>query len=124
MGLLEKIERRLDPGERLQFALEGRLALDWVAFAAVLFPPLLFGFLARRRFVGITDRRIVVFGGWARRFGPPIGPTKLLFSLPRTTRLEHGDGRTSRVKIGREAVVLYRHTYPLLDKANAMVTAP
>jgi hypothetical protein len=115
--LLEKVRPVLDPGEQLQYALTGQTGMN----PGLLWLPSLRWLVAtnRARIIVITDRRIAVFAAgqlrWARN-----KPRHLLFSLPRQTRLEHGQGSRSKIAVGDERIWVSRAAYAFLDEANAI----
>jgi hypothetical protein len=113
--LLENVQPRLDPGEKLQYALTGQTGIN----PAFLWIPYL-DFLVignRARILVFTDQRIAVFSAgqlrWLRS-----QPKQLLYSLPRGTALPHGTGSWSKLTVGDEGIWVPRKAYRYLDEAT------
>ena len=118
-SMVEKVQPFLEPGEQVRSVMTGQTGLNplfrfvtsWLAVAN------------KPRIVAITDQRIVVFRAGQLRFSR-TKPKALLYSLNRSTHLEHGSGPWSKVSIGDEKIWMPRPSYVFLDKANAEAGGP
>ena len=120
-NLITNCQAHLEDGEKMQFAFtaesgfsRGLEALGWLPGFDGLVKLLIVS--NKPRLVAITDKRIIVFS--AGRLSR-TKPKALLQTFPRSTRLEHGTGRRSTVKLGNHSLRVERHVYGVLDKANA-----
>ncbi|GAC1587969.1 MAG: hypothetical protein NVS3B21_03350 [Acidimicrobiales bacterium] len=117
-SMIEKIQPMLDPGETVRSAMMGQTGLHprfrFVTRWATM--------LNKPRIVAVTDKRIAVFKGGRTSFTRGT-PKELLYSLDRTTKLEHGSGGWSKIALGNEKVWMSRKSYQYLDQANAEVGA-
>ena len=115
MSILDNVKPWLDPGEQLQYAIQCQTGVS----PALLWVPLLnFVVIANRaRIVVFTDRRIAVFAAGQLRPNRSR-PKRLLYSLPRDTKLPHDSGSYSRIRVGREHIWFGSAVYPYLDEAT------
>jgi hypothetical protein len=115
--LLDNVRAVLDPGEEVQSAFRGQTGIN--PLFALAIGKFLIVMTNKQRIVAITDRRIAVFATAGQVYGGRMKPQGLLFSLPRDTRLEHGDGSRSKIVVGGEKIWVTRRAYSLIDAANA-----
>jgi hypothetical protein len=125
IDMIDNVRPRLEPDEQLRYVFAGERglnrgleALGWVpGFGEAI--DWLFLFSNRARIVAITDDRIAVFsaGKLSRKM-----PKKLLDSIPRSTRIEHGAKRRSKLMIGSEKIRVERRIYGVIDQANAEIS--
>ncbi|MHB8244615.1 MAG: hypothetical protein ACYDGN_04535 [Acidimicrobiales bacterium] len=122
--LIANCQLRLDQGETLRYVFttetglsRGFEALGWIPGFDDLVR-WVFVFANKPRTVVVSDKRIVLFSAsrLSRR-----KPKKMLQEFPRATRLEHGMGRRSTVKLGDHSLRVERRLYRFLDKANAEI---
>jgi hypothetical protein len=117
-GLIDVLNHYVEPGEKIQYAFTGQTGLNprlrWLSLWLVVGN--------KPRIVAVTDRRIAMFSGGRIRTQRNI-PQKLLVSLPRATRIEHGTKKWSVIVLGNERFWASRATYAVIDKANAALDA-
>ena len=120
-NLIKNSQAHLEEGEAIQYAFtaesgfsRGLEALGWIPGLDDLTKLLIIS--NKPRIVVISDKRIMVFsaGRLSRK-----NPKSMLQTFPRSTRLEHGTGRRSTIKLGDHSLRIERHVYWVLDKANA-----
>src|ERR1019366_3127227 len=119
--LIKNCQPHLEGGETIQYAFtaesgfsRGLEALGWIPGFDEAVKLLIIS--NKPRVVVISDKRIVVFS--ASRLSR-TKPRVMLQAFPRSTRLEHGTGRRSTLKLGDHSLRVERHVYGLLDKASA-----
>lgn len=112
--LIERVRPFLEPGEQAGYAFSGETGVKpswrWFSFWLIV--------ANRPRIIVVTDRRIIVLAGGQLRWNR-TKPKKMLASVPRETRLEHGQKHWSKVAVAGQKIWLGRNCYALLDRANA-----
>lgn len=117
-NLIDTLNQYVEPGEHVHQAFTGQTGLHprlrWVSLWLVAGN--------KPRIVAVTDRRIAVFSAGRMRTQRGI-PQKLLVSLPRSTRIEHGTKKWSVVRLGNERFWTSHAAYAVIDLANAALDA-
>jgi hypothetical protein len=116
MSIIDNVRPMLDPNEKLQYAMTGQIGVNpgflWLPFLRWIM------ITNRARVIAITDVRIAIFAGgqlhWQRS-----QPKQFLYSVARSTVLEHGTGSWSKVAIGDEHIWISRKAYAYMDEASA-----
>lgn len=120
MSFVERTQRLL-PNERVLAVAEGQTGvyplLWWLPYGEYL------TMFNGRRAVAVTDRSITVLQAGRMRWNHRR-PSRVLYSLPRTTPLGPATKRWTRFQLGSERIWMSRRAYSVLEQVQAAVPAP